>query len=312
MAAPHKLWRMFAHIFIIMCGYFACRGTASIPIMAITALIIGHSLACIGFLVHELAHNGIVRSRLPRYCLEVFFFGLNFIPATMWQRVHNQTHHLHTNTLNDPDRKFFKSEESLLTRWYSRMLYPQQRAIHWSPLVFFHFVAYVIRNTIAAFYPNSMNPALVPFKPPYTLRLRTKIFAEVAFIVALQVGIFHLVGARWDIYLWVSPVAILITSSIVNTYVFTQHFSNPIGEFTDPLAASTSVIVPSLFDRVHSNFSYHTEHHCFPHMNSDFYPQLSVLLQQQYPDRYHRVPIGKAWRSLWQGEEFMPNLTKET
>jgi fatty acid desaturase len=88
-----------------------------------------------------------------------------------------------------------------------------------------------------------------------------------------------------------------------------QSFLNPLQEITDPLAAITSVIVFPLWDRLHSSFSYHTEHHFFPQMNSDFYPRVSGLLQPQNRDRYQRVRIGEAWRSLWTGEVFTSDST---
>jgi fatty acid desaturase len=311
-AAPRKLWLLFAHLLIIAGGYIGFCNTSSLLIFAILSLLIGHSMACIAFLAHELSHNTIVRYRPLRYCLEVFFWALNLIPATVWRRVHNQTHHVHTNTPEDPDRQFLASEESFITRWYSRIFYPHRHTLRWNPLVAFHFVPYILRNTIAAFYPNSTKPALVPFKPSYTFKQRVSIFFELAVIVGVQIGIFHIVGARWVAYFWASPIVVLLTSAVVMAYVFTNHFLNPLGEINDPLAATTSIVVSPLFDRLHSNFSYHTEHHLFPQMNSDFYLQVSKLLEQQYPGRYHRVPIGEAWHTLWTGEEYVPNSTNET
>jgi fatty acid desaturase len=267
-AAPRKLWLLLVHLLILVAGYYGLRSTSSIAAFAILSIIIAHSMACIAFLAHELSHNVIIRSRPFRYCLEVFFWALNLIPATVWKRVHNQSHHVHTNTSKDPDRRFLKSEESLLTRWYSRLFYPQRHTLRWNPLVAFHFVPYILRNTVAAFYPNSTKPTLVPFKPSYTPTQRISVFIELLVITAVQVGIFHTVGSRWVAYLWAAPLPILFTSAVVMAYIFTNHFLNPVGEFTDPLAATTSVVVAPIFDRLHSNFSYHTEHHLFPQMNS--------------------------------------------
>ena len=44
-------------------------------------------------------------------------------------------------------------------------------------------------------------------------------------------------------------------------------------------------------------------------MNSDFYPQVSGLLQPQDRDRYQRVDIGEAWRSSGTGEAFTLSIT---
>src|SRR5262245_1379763 len=166
--SPRKLYWLSAHLVIVIGGFLGIRNSSSVIVFAVLALLIGHSMACIAFLTHELSHNVIIRSRSLRYSLEVFFWALNLIPATVWKRVHNQSHHIHTNTPNDPDRRFLKYEESLLTRWYSQLFYPQRHTMRWNPLVAIHFVPYIMRNTVAAFYPNSIKPILVPFKPSYT------------------------------------------------------------------------------------------------------------------------------------------------
>jgi len=301
--APRKLYWLFAHLVIVISGYLGIRNSSSVIVFAVLALLIGHSMACIAFLTHELSHNIIIRRRSLRYVLEVFFWALNLIPATVWRRVHNQTHHMHANTVKDPDRQFLESEERVSTRCYSRVFYPHRNTLRWNPVVAFHFVPYIVRNIVAAFYPNSSKPALVPYKPLYTSKQRISIVVELLVILGIQVVIFEAVGSRWPAYLWASPAVVLITSAIVMTYVFTNHFLNPLVERADPLATTTSIIVPRLCDRLHSNFSYHTEHHLFPHMNSEFYPALSMLLRERHSDRYRRVPILQAWQSLWTGNE---------
>ena len=49
---------------------------------------------------------------------------------------------------------------------------------------------------------------------------------------------------------------------------------------------------------LHFNFSYHTEHHLFPGMDSEYYPLLSDLIRQRYGDRYHNLPLAEAWSYL--------------
>jgi fatty acid desaturase len=92
-------------------------------------------------------------------------------------------------------------------------------------------------------------------------------------------------------------------------------------EKNDPLINSVSLRVPKIFDVLHHNFSYHTEHHVFPGMNSDYYPVLQELLKSKYPDRFNLIEAGTAWRMLldsnrhykdettftdWDGKETMP------
>ena len=63
-------------------------------------------------------------------------------------------------------------------------------------------------------------------------------------------------------------------------------------------------------DWLHDNFSYHTEHHVFPSMNPKFYPEVSRLLQEHFPERYNRIPLREAWRRLWLRDEFIDETGK--
>ena len=92
---------------------------------------------------------------------------------------------------------------------------------------------------------------------------------------------------------------------VSGSHVFTNHFLNLLGDGTDPVKATTSVIVPTWFDRLHFNFSYHTEHHLFPNMNSEYYPALSRILAEHFGREYNRILIGSAWSQLWKLESFV-------
>jgi fatty acid desaturase len=49
---------------------------------------------------------------------------------------------------------------------------------------------------------------------------------------------------------------------------------------------------------LHLNFSYHTEHHIFPGINSDYYPLVQELIQVHYPGRMNLLDAGDAWNLL--------------
>ncbi|HEY9641656.1 MAG TPA: fatty acid desaturase, partial [Coleofasciculaceae cyanobacterium] len=68
----------------------------------------------------------------------------------------------------------------------------------------------------------------------------------------------------------------------------------------DPLINSVSIRVPKLFDVLHLNFSYHTEHHIFPGINSDYYPKVQALLTAYYPERFNLLDAKQAWSLLLQ------------
>jgi fatty acid desaturase len=57
--------------------------------------------------------------------------------------------------------------------------------------------------------------------------------------------------------------------------------------------------VPAFVNLLHSNASYHTEHHLFPTMNPKYYPLVSGLFRTHFAERYHAIPIAQAWAGLW-------------
>lgn len=304
---PHtgQLWRIAAHLFVIATGCVGLRGASAWWQMLPCSVVMGHSLGCLGFLAHDVGHCSVTGNKLLRRGLERLLFGLNFVSATMWRRVHTQAHHSETNTANDPDRQFRLQEQTSLRSVYSRRFIPNRHTVMGSPLPWLYLIPYTLRHLITALLPGNAKLAVVPVKPTYSRSQRLRIVIDLVVIVALQTGVWHLVGARWQAFLWASPVAVCVSSSLVMSYIFTNHFLNPLCDHTDPLIGSTSVIVPKWMDWLHDNFSYHTEHHVFPGMNPRWYPEVSRLLQEHFPERYNRIPLGDAWRRLWQRDEFI-------
>jgi fatty acid desaturase len=91
---PSKLLNQSIHLLLLTGGYITIRITEDWLVWLICSLVIGHSLAWIGFFAHELSHNAIFRHPFIHYLFELFCWGLNLVAPTMWRRVHNQTHHL--------------------------------------------------------------------------------------------------------------------------------------------------------------------------------------------------------------------------
>ena len=302
---PHKLIYLFGYFIILFFAYLLFHFRNNLIYYFLLTILVTHCLSCIGFLSHELSHNSIIRNKKYRYILEVVSWGINLIPATLWNRVHNHTHHIQTNTINDPDRQYFTSEKTAGTNLYTKIFYPNKKSLKWNPVVAFHFIPYIFRNIISSFYSKNSKPAIVPFKPKYSSKQRAKIVVELVVIILFQITIFNLVGRNLLAYFFASPLSYLFTSAVFNTYIFTNHFLNPIHEHSDPLLGTTTVEVPALLNKLHFNFSYHTEHHLFPSMNSKFYPELSKILQTKYPDRYHYLTIKDAWKKLWMNDDFI-------
>jgi fatty acid desaturase len=296
-----RLWQLALHTTVIVAGYWWIRRS---PAMApVAAIAIGHSLSCFGFIAHEMSHNAVVRSRAIKYPLLLWAFGLNFISPTMWNRLHNDAHHGNAGTPGDPDRPFLEHEVSAATAWYARLFYPS--AASWKTiLVLCHFISYLVRNMAGVFYPAGRKPSIITSKPAYQSRERVWIAIEIVFMSGLQYGVWLATGATWWAFTWASLVPLCIASAVIMAYVFTQHFLNSVEHDTDPIGGTTSLIVPRWIDWLHCNFSFHTEHHVFPTMNSAYYPLVSQALREEAPGDYTRIDARSAWRQLWKVRMF--------
>lgn len=298
MPQPRELGRVALHGVIVAAAIVGLRFTPQPWLWPLFTLVIGHGIACLAFLAHDLSHGAIVRSRRARRALELILWGLNVTPPTMWRRLHNETHHLETNTVHDTDRLFRVGEETRLRRIYTRLLYPHSETLAGAPLVMVHFLTYIARHLVSAFLPGEKRLPIATAKPRYLRGDRGRMAIEIGVILLLQLAIFFAVGGGWR-YLWASPLALLVTSAVVMTYIWTNHLLNPLCEHTDPLVGSTTVTVPRWMNWLHANFSYHTEHHVFPAMSPRYYPLVARLLQEHFPDRYNCLPLREAWRRIW-------------
>lgn len=289
---PHAYLRIGVHFGIVIAGFVALRATTAIwwPLIA---LVIGSSMAALAFLAHDLSHRTIVTHRYLLYSTELVLWALVFMPATLWRRLHH-AHHVHLTSNGDPDRAFLTSDRGLPAVITAALLFPN-RVFRYNPLCLLHFLLYPIRQFIAALF-FSGKPSFVTSRPNYSARDKVRILLEILFIVAIQGLIAYLVHGA---YVWASIVPNVIVSAVVSWYFFTNHCLRRFHNGDDVLAATTSVTVPRVCNILHSNFSYHTEHHLFPAMNSKYYPLVSTLLKAHFPDHYHRVPMATAWSALW-------------
>lgn len=302
---PRKLIPITLHLLILGCGYWLIRESNAAWQWALISVVIGHSIACLGLYAHDLSHKTILPGGALLRFVETLVWAVVVVPATMWRKVHNATHHHETNTIGDPDRWFLVSERSIVTTLYNKVFYPNRDGIRWNPIVWLHFPMYVVRNVIAALGTRGYKPSFVPAKPVYSTAQKFSITFEVLLIVAYQAGVFAFLefdGAKW---MWASLVAYGITTAIVMGYIITNHSLNPLCEHTDPLTGSTTVEVPGFVDMIHSHFSHHTEHHLFPGMDSSHFPEVAEAIRSTFPERYQRIPISEAWRRLWKTQGFL-------
>jgi len=104
----------------------------------------------------------------------------------------------------------------------------------------------------------------------------------------------------WINFLFFFVIPLLVANLIVNSFVVTNHFLNPLDDDTgDPLAGSLTVTTYRWIEWLLLNFNYHTEHHLFPRMSPKYAPQVARLLKEIWPDRYHQLPHGRALLAVW-------------
>lgn len=289
--AIYKLFPMFGHAFLIFINVFLISYWANFLSLIGCSILIGLSIACLFLYCHELSHGTIVRKRPYYYILQNFFWAFSGIPPTVWKKVHNLSHHNHFNTPKDPDRKTFKSEESFLNNLYNLFIYPNKK-LRYSLTVGFAMMFYSTKHTLAAFYAANKKPAIVTYKPNYTKKEVQFISFELLYIFVFWETIWLYLGIGTGMV--VSLISWYVYSTAVILFIITQHHRDPVfKETSDPLLSTTSVIIPSWLDRIIDWHSFHIEHHIFPGINFDYYPQLSQEIRNKYPQKYERI-------SLWQ------------
>jgi len=265
------------------------------------AVIMGNAVIVLLFAGHDLMHGSVTRSgRLVRL-VTLFSQAILWMPPTLWKTLHNRVHHNNTNAVADPDRNYRHEEPNVFGKWAQHMIVPSPTvtlpglglgmATSWALYTFRHLAAALLFNQ--TYCPHVT--AQFSVKPED----RRTIAMELILIVLLHVSL--LAYLQFDpikiVLAYVLPIGLGYAGMIF--YIYTNHRLCPMTEVNDPLINSVSIEVPKIVDLLHFNFSYHTEHHIFPGLNSNYYPLVRDRLAVLYPDRMgYVVPAGKAWRLL--------------
>ncbi|QUY43450.1 fatty acid desaturase [Acaryochloris marina] len=286
------------------------------------SLVMGNSVIVLLFSCHDLMHgSGIRHSRLFRL---VSFLGLSMLwmPPTLWRAVHNREHHRNTNSDIDPDRNYLYNQPNTWGKWIQDRFVPSNEV---SPLGLIvgmghAWGVHALRNMTSVVLFNRKDVDYVPAAFTVSRRERWAIAREVILICLVHLGI--MASLNFDpvklVFSYFLPIWIGYAGALF--YIYTNHMLSPMTAINDPLVNSVSLKVPKIFDVLHFNFSYHTEHHLFPGMNSDYYPLVQELLLKLYPERFHLLPAGQVWKLMletprhyedektfttWSGEESM-------
>lgn len=302
--ATYKLVPMFGHALAFGVNVLIIRAYVSnIPVVLLCSILMGISITCLFLYAHELTHRTIVKKQPYLYWLEIFFWAFSGFPPTLWKKIHNASHHHTMNTYDDPDRKTFKSEANFLNKIYNLFIYPNKK-LRYSLTVGFAMIFYSTKHILAVYYRNGNKPSIVTFRPNYSKKEIQKITTELLFVFMFWGSVAFIINS-W-IALLVMFVSWTVYSAAAISFVITQHQRDPVFIKTaDPLLTSTSVIIPRWLDKFIDWHSFHVEHHVFPGINFDYYPEISKHLEKEFPDRYHRIPILKAIQEAYDEDVFV-------
>lgn len=264
------------------------------------SLIMGNSIVICLFSAHDSMHGSTIKQPQLRYLTSFIPLALLWMPPTLWKAVHNHKHHTETNAITDPDRMYLVQQNETWGKWIQNLFVPSSN-VNWALLILgmtTSWVVHTFRHLTAILLFNHDRVTYVPAPVVVSSRKRRIIAIELALICCIHISILA--------YLKFNILAILLGYALplgmgyagVMFYIYTNHFLCPMTDVNDPLVNSVSLKMPKIFDLLHFNFSYHTEHHLFPSINSDYYPLVQELLQTHYPESYNLIPVGEAWRLL--------------
>jgi fatty acid desaturase len=300
-----KVWILLINIVILLLGWGIADHLPQwnwyyLWLYLPVSLVMGNSVIVLLFSTHDLLHSRMIKNPLLRHVVSLLGLTMLWTPPTFWKAVHNREHHSSTNSLQDPDRNYTFEHPENWGKWVQNLFVPSAEVNpFWLVIGMSHaWGVHTFRNltSVLLFNHGRTEYPVVPFK--VSPKERWSIALELALIVGIHISILSYLGFHPVKMLLSYFLPIWIGYSGIMFYIYTNHMLCRMTETNDPLINSVSIRVPKFFDLLHFNFSYHTEHHIFPGLNSDYYPAVQALLKTHYGDRYHLLDAGKVWKLL--------------
>ncbi|MBM0743517.1 fatty acid desaturase [Phormidium sp. CLA17] len=304
---PDKVWILLINLAILFAGWAIADHLDHwqwyfLWLYLPLALVMGNSVIVLLFSTHDVMHNRTISNLWLRRVISILGLTLLWMPPTLWKAVHNREHHGKTNSVQDPDRNYLHSQPNTWGKWIQNAFVPSAEVNPilltigmghaWGIHTFRNLTSVLLFNDGETKYP------VVAFT--VSGKERRAIALEFLGILGLHIGLLA--------YLEFNPVKLLLSYFLpiwigyagVMFYIYTNHMACRMTSLNDVLVNSLSIRVPKVFDLLHLNFSYHTEHHIFPGLSSDYYPMVQALLQTHYPERFNLLDAGKAWQIMLQ------------
>jgi fatty acid desaturase len=304
---PSKLVILFINLAILILGWAIASHLDRWSLYLLwlylpLAMVMGNSVIVLLFSSHNLMHGSVIRNSQLMRVISLLGLTMLWMPPTLWKAVHNREHHNKTNSLADPDRNYLYAQPETWGKWIQNLFVPSAEV---NPIWLTVGMAtawgvHTFRNLTSVLLFNNESVDYVPAAFKVSAKDRRAIAGE--FLVIFMIHLSILLYLQFDLLKLVLsyflPIGIGYAGLIF--YIYTNHMLSRMTTVNDPLINSLSIRVPKLFDQLHLNFSYHTEHHIFPGINSDYYPLVQELLKIHYPERLNVLDAGDAWRLLRQ------------
>ena len=304
---PNKLIILFINLAILILGWAIAadldRWHPSLLWLYLPlAIVMGNSVIALLFSSHALMHGSVIKNSRLIQTIGLLGLVLWWMPPTLWKVIHNREHHTKTNSLADPDRNYLYKQPKTWGKWIQDLFVPSSEVNPLGLIVGMptSWGVHGFRNLTSVLLFNRESVNYVPAAFTVSPKEYWAIAKEFLIILAIHFSIiayleFDLTKLLLSYFL---PIGIGYAGGMF--YIFTNHMLCQMTSINDPLVNTISLRVPKIFDQLHLNFSYHTEHHIFPGMNSDYYPMVQELLKAHYPERLNLLKAGEAWRLLMQ------------
>jgi fatty acid desaturase len=302
---PSKILVLLLNIGVLIFGWAIASQLNNLPLYLLwlylpIAVVMGNSVIVLLFTSHNIMHGSVIKNTRLIHFLSLLGLTMLWMPPTMWKAIHNQEHHSKTNSLADPDRNYLYQQPKTWGKWIQNLFVPSFAV---NPIFLTVGMAtawgvHAFRNLTSVLLFNRGNAEYVPAAFSRNSKKRLAILGELLVMLSLHFCIIaFLQFSPLQLALgYFLPIGIGYAGLIF--YIYTNHMLCRMTEINDPLINSISLRVPKIFDKLHLNFSYHTEHHIFPGINSDYYPLVQELIQTHYPGRMNLLDAGDAWNLL--------------
>lgn len=300
---PSVLLHLAFHL-VLVTGLCATAATqlAWLPWWALLpmAMLAGHSVGILAFVGHEIGHGAVVANRQLRWFTGflAWTYGL-FTNTAVQGRAHNLYHHVHGNSLQDPDRRptLDEAAQDWVDAWVATWIFPNSRTPWVFGLMGFH-------ASLCGYHIKLLTHSLWRTGSRYDTRMSPKVRGLAAFEFLWSAGLYFAFFA-WSgfspwmaLFLWVMYAS---ATTLDGLYIATNHLlCGYDAEEHDPVQQTVSLTMPAWVDFLHLRFSHHTEHHLYPTAGPANYPAIRQALREHFPQQYLEMSMAKAVGLLFQ------------